>query len=66
MLAAPAIDSFELLEHDVRVDPGDGPRQRMTRALKEEEVTMIRELAATLPAYRSGSSSLRTCAATKP
>ena len=52
MLAVPAIDSFDLLEHGVRADPGDGPRQRMTRALTEEEVAMIRELAATMPAYR--------------
>ena len=52
MLATPAIDGFDLLEHGVRSDPGDGPRQRMTRALREEEVAMIRELAATMPAYR--------------
>ena len=52
MLATPAIDAYDLLEHGVHADPGDGPRQRMTRALTEEEVATIRELAATLPAHR--------------
>ena len=51
-LVTPAIDGFGLLEHGVAADPGDGPRQRMTRALTSEEVAMIRELAATMPAYR--------------
>lgn len=52
MLTDPAIASFDLLEHGTVADPSDGPRQRMTRALTEEEVATIRELAATLPAHR--------------
>ena len=51
MLAAPAIDGFDLLEHGNGADPSDGPDQRMNRALTPDEVAMIRGLAA-MPAYR--------------
>ena len=51
-LATPAIDGFGLLEHGNRADPGDGPDQRMNRALTPEEVAIIRSRAPDMPAYR--------------
>ena len=52
MLAAPAIDGFDLLEHGNGADPSDGPDQRMNRALTPDEVAIIRGLAPEIPAYR--------------
>ena len=52
MLATPAIDGFDLLEHGSRVDGEGGPDQRMNRALTNNEVAVIRELAERLPLYR--------------
>ena len=52
MIAAPPIDAFDLLEHGTGDGPSEGPRQRMTRKLTPDEVSMIRRLAALLPPYR--------------
>ena len=52
MLAVPAIDRFDLLEHGNGADPSDGPDQRMNRALTPEEVAIIRGLALEMPAHR--------------
>ena len=51
MLATPAIDRFSLLEHGV-AESSAGPDQRMTRALTDDEVATIRQLAVVLPPYR--------------
>ena len=52
MLAVPAIDAYDLLDHGNGADQSDGPDQRMNRSLTPDEVAIIRELAPTLPAYR--------------
>ena len=52
MLASPATDGFDLLEHGTR-EPFVGPDQRLTRKLTNEEVGLIREAASLgMPPYR--------------
>ena len=52
MLIEPATTSFDLLEHGAGED-FVGPNQRMTRALTNEEVGLIREAASFgMPPYR--------------
>ena len=52
MLAVPAIDAYDLLEHGAARDFA-GPDQRMTRKLSAEEVGLIRKVVSLgMPVYR--------------